>query len=232
MDAFAEAIREGARAGITPLRPLAIAESRVAPDIVVMEVVTADGIIVCLRHGLDAGEEAATLFLGGALGGLSGPAHGLYHKVARRLGGVRIHYRKPGHLEDCLFDVLLVHHLLSRRGVERVALVGHSFGGAVAIGAGVLLGPATAGVVALSTQVPGTDGVDRLVAPILLVHGDSDGVLPDLCSRNVYERATSSRSRDLVVLPGEGHLLDGQAAAGLDEQIVTFLQAALAVASD
>ena len=68
------------------------------------------------------------------------------------------------------------------------------------------------------------------VAPILLVHGDSDGVLPDLCSRNVYERATSARSRDLVVLPGEGHLLDGQAAAGLDEQIVTFLQAALAVA--
>ncbi len=35
-----------------------------------------------------------------------------------------------------------------------------------------------------------------------------------------------------MVLPGEGHLLDGQAAAGLDEQIVTFLQAALAVASD
>ncbi|RPI07718.1 MAG: hypothetical protein EHM63_07370, partial [Actinobacteria bacterium] len=127
MDAFADAIREGARAGITPLRPLAIAESRVAPDIAVMEVVTADGIIVCLRHGLDAGEDSTTLFLGGALGGLSGPAHGLYHTVGRRLGGVRIHYRKPGHLEDCLFDVLLVQHLLSRRGVERVALVGHSF---------------------------------------------------------------------------------------------------------
>lgn len=227
MDAFADAIREGARAGITPLRPLAIAESRVAPDIVVMEVVTADGIIVCLRHGLDAGEDATTLFLGGALGGLSGPAHGLYHTLARRLGGVRIHYRKPGRLEDCLFDVLLVQHLLSRRGVERVALVGHSFGGAVAVGAGVLLGPATAGVVALSTQVPGTETVDRLVAPILLVHGDNDGVLPDLCSRNVYERATSARSRDLVVLPGEGHLLDGASAAGLDEQLSTFLQRVL-----
>ncbi len=228
MDAFADAIREGARSGITPLRPLAIAESRVAPDIVVMEVVTADGIIVCLRHGLDAGEDATTLYLGGALGGLSGPAHGLYHKLGRKLGGVRVHYRKPGHLEDCLFDVLLVHHLLARRGVERVALVGHSFGGGVALGAGVLLGPATAGVVALSTQVPGTEAVDRLVAPVLLVHGDSDGVLPDLCSRNVYERATSARKRDLVVLPGEGHLLDGQAAAGLEDQVAAFLGMALA----
>ena len=94
--------------------------------------------------------------------GLSGPAHGLYHTLARRLGGVRVHYRKPGRLEDCLFDVLLVHNLLTRRGVERVALVGHSFGGAVAVGAGVLLGSATAGVVALSTQVPGTEAVDRL----------------------------------------------------------------------
>ncbi|HTN81577.1 MAG TPA: hypothetical protein VMK16_18035 [Acidimicrobiales bacterium] len=231
MDAFADAIREGARAGITPLRPLAIAESRVATDIVVMEVVTADGIIVCIRHGLDAGEDAATVFVGGALGGLSGPAHGLYHTLGRRLGGVRVHYRKPGHLEDCLFDVLLVHHLLSRRGVERVALVGHSFGGAVAIGAGVLLGSATAGVVALSTQVPGTEHVDRLASPLLLVHGDNDGVLPDLCSRNVYERATSARTRELVVLPGEGHLLDGQAATGLADQVATFLQAALTESS-
>ena len=83
-------------------------------------------------------------------------------------------------------DVLLVHHLLARRGVARVVLVGHSFGGAVAIAAGALLGPATAGVVALSTQVPGTEHVDKLAGtPLLLVHGDADGVLPDLCSRNV-----------------------------------------------
>ena len=42
-------------------------------------------------------------------------------------------------------DVLLVHHHLRRRGVERVVVVGHSFGGAVAVSAGVLLGPAVAG---------------------------------------------------------------------------------------
>jgi pimeloyl-ACP methyl ester carboxylesterase len=186
-----------------------------------MEVITADGIITCLRHGLDNGEESTALFVGGALGGLSGPAGGLYHRVASQTGGVRIHYRKPGRMDDCLLDVLLVHHLLSRRGVERVVLVGHSFGGAVAIGAGVLLGAVTAGVIALSTQVPGTEQVDRLEGtPLLLVHGDQDAVLPDLCSSNVYERARDPK--ELVILPGEGHLLDG-VADSLAERVETFI---------
>lgn len=207
VDAFAELMREGARAGMVPLRPLAVQETRLG-DAALTEVITADGIIMGLRHGLDAGEDRATIFLGGALGGLSGPAHGLYDRAALAVGGVRLHYRKPGRLEDCLMDVLLVHHLLARRGIERVVLVGHSFGGAVAVAAGALLGPATAGVVALSTQVPGTEHVDKLTGtPLLLVHGDADGVLPDLCSHNVYERA--GEPKELVILQGEGHLLEG-----------------------
>ena len=41
---------------------------------------------------------------------------------------------------------------------------------AISVAAGALLGPATAGVVALSTQVPGTEHVDKLAGtPLLLV---------------------------------------------------------------
>src|SRR3954454_4925819 len=212
-------IREGARVGRTPLRPLALQKSRVAEDVALLEVVTADAIITCLRHGAD--EPFTTLFVGGALRGLSGPAGGLYHRLASTLGGVRIHYRKPGHMEDCLMDVLLVHHLLQRRGVERVVVVGHSFGGAVAVGAGALLGKAAAGVVALSTQVPGTELVDRLAGtPILLIHGEDDGVLPDLCSRNVYERAGDPK--ELVLLPGEGPPLE-HSGPELVDRLTTFI---------
>jgi hypothetical protein len=56
-------------------------------------------------------------------------------------------------------------------------------------------------------------------------------VLPDLCSRNVHERATSARTRELVVLPGEGHLLDGAAASDLSDRVTAFLQSALVEAS-
>jgi pimeloyl-ACP methyl ester carboxylesterase len=132
--------------------------------------------------------------------------------------------KAAGRTDDCLMDVLLVQHLLGRRGVEQVVLVGHSFGGAVAIGAGALLGSALAGVVALSTQVPGTEHVDKLAGrPLLLVHGDADPVLPDLCSRNVYERAADPK--ELVILPGEGHLLDG-AAEEVGRLVVDFVQRA------
>jgi pimeloyl-ACP methyl ester carboxylesterase len=191
----------------------------------VMEVITADGVIACIRHGLDAGEDTAILYLGGALGGFSGPAGGLYHALGRELGGVRIHYRKPGRMEDCLMDVLLVQHLLARRGVERTVLIGHSFGGAVAIGAGVLLGPGTVAVAALSTQVPGTEQVERLAGrPLLLVHGDADGVLPDMCSRNVFARA--EEPKELVILPGEGHLLEKD-PDGLAARVIGFLKPVL-----
>ena len=107
-----------------------------------------------------------------------------------------------------------------------MVLVGHSFGGAIAIGAGALLGPDAVGVVALSTQVPGTEHVEQLAGrPLLLVHGESDGVLPDLCSRNVYQRA--AEPKELVLLPGDGHLLDGSPDA-LATRVIGFIRKATA----
>lgn len=208
---------------------LAVQETILGTDVSLLEVVTMAGVIPCVRHGgLGDGEVGAALFVGGALGGLSGPAGGLYQRVAERTGGIRLHYRQPGELDECVADVLLLADLLVQRGARAVALVGHSFGGAVAVAAGVALGPRCAGVVTLATQAPGCERVDELVAPLLLFHGEDDAILPSMASTLVHGLAGGPK--ELVLLPGEGHLLSG-AAALLDERVTAFTLGVLAGAA-
>jgi hypothetical protein len=209
---------------------LAVQETVLATDVSLVEVVTVAGVVPCLRHGgLGDGEAALALFVGGALGGLSGPAGGHYQRVAERTGGIRLHYRRPGDLEACVGDVVLLADLLVRRGAASVVLVGHSFGGAVAVGAGVALGERCAGVVTLATQAPGCERVDELTAPILCIHGEDDTILPHLASRVVHDLAGGPK--ELLVLPDEGHLLSGVPDL-LDERVASFVLAALGGGAD
>ncbi|WP_078011505.1 alpha/beta hydrolase [Hymenobacter sp. CRA2] len=98
----------------------------------------------------------AVVWVGGAGGGLDGPAWGMYPRLATQLAAVgiaslRLHYRHPNELEDCVMDTLLaVEYLVQQHGCPAVALVGHSFGGAVVITAGALSDDVTA-VVAMSS---------------------------------------------------------------------------------
>lgn len=227
MDGDGELGRPGAGdyQGVTLPPLLAVQETVLAADVSLLEVVTLAGVIPCVRHGgVGDGEVAAAIFVGGALGGLSGPAGGLYQRVAERTGGVRLHYRRPGDLDACISDVVLLADLLIQRGCRRVLTVGHSFGGAVAVGAGIALGTRCAGVVTLATQAPGCERVDELVAPILVVHGEDDAILPDLASRLVHDLAGGPK--ELLLLPGEGHLLSG-AADLLDRRVAEFALAVL-----
>lgn len=220
----------GSYQGVTLPPLLAVQESVLAADVSLLEVVTLAGVIPCVRHGGVAdGEAAAAIFVGGALGGLSGPAGGLYQRVAEQTGGIRLHYRRPGDLDACVADVVLLADLLIQRGCRHVLTVGHSFGGAVAVGAGVALAERCAGVVTLATQAPGCERVDELVAPILVVHGEDDAILPDLASRLVHDLAGGPK--ELLLLPGEGHLLSG-AADLLGRRVAEFVLAALGPAAD
>lgn len=215
----------GSYEGVSLPPLMAAQETVLAEDVSLLEIVTLAGVIPCVRHGgLGDGEAAAAIFVGGALGGLSGPAGGLYQRVAERTGGIRLHYRHPGELDACVGDVVLLADLLVRRGAAGVVVVGHSFGGAVAVSAGVALGERCAGVVTLSTQAPGCERVDELKAPILCVHGEADAILPDMASRLVHDLAGGPK--ELLLLPGEGHLLSG-AADLLDERVTAFVLAAL-----
>jgi len=173
---------------------------------------TSGGAITARYHGAD-GAEAAVVWVGGAGGGLDGPAGGLYPRLAEQLTGrqiasLRLHYRYPNDLENCVLDTLLgVYYLHHQRGHERLALVGHSFGGAVVISAGALSEEVVA-VAALSSQTYGTSLVTRLSPrPLLLMHGTADEILPHRCSQQIYQQAKE---------PKEIHLYNG-CRHGLDE---------------
>jgi alpha/beta superfamily hydrolase len=181
------------------------------------------------------GEPGAAIFVGGALGGLDGPAGGLYPRLAQSLASaddgsgltsLRLHYRQPGEFQECVLDVLAGLSFLKGIGAQRVALVGHSFGAAVVIKAGELSELAT-GVAALSPQLYGTRSVQRL-APrsLLLVHGTADDILDCAASQDIYERALEPKR--LVLYDGADHTLM-QCRDELDELLRAWLVQAVNV---
>jgi fermentation-respiration switch protein FrsA (DUF1100 family) len=171
---------------------------------------TSAGTIDCRYHSAEENDEAI-LWVFGAGGGLGGPAGGLYIRLAEvmtadRVSSLRLDYRRPGHLTDCVLDVLLGLAYLESIGRNRVVLVGHSFGGAVVINAGALTQNVIA-VAALSSQSHGTEAAeDNSPRPLLLMHGEDDEVLPARYSRDIYSRA--KQPKKLLTYPGCRHGLD------------------------
>lgn len=190
---------------------------------------TTAGDIECRLHHASAGE-AAILWVFGAGGGLGGPAGGLYTRLAEQLRprgvtSLQLDYRRPGYFRECVLDVLLGVGYLTAQGKKRVVLVGHSFGGAVVITAGVI-SEAVIAVAALSSQTSGTETVSELSPkPLLLIHGTDDEVLPDTCSRTLYARAGDPKQ--IILYPGCRHGLD-QCREELDRDLRKWLEEVLA----
>ncbi|MEI6498225.1 MAG: dienelactone hydrolase family protein [Actinomycetota bacterium] len=90
-------------------------------------------------------------------------------------------------------------------GADRVVVMGHSFGGAVAVRVGVGLHGMVSGVVTFATQSAGCEIAGGLEeTPLLLFHGERDEILPIEASEMVRMIAGGG---ELVRLPGDGHLL-------------------------
>ncbi len=194
------------------LHPLASSEVAITDSLVHREVYTTRGLLTALVHepAATAGTGAAIVMCGGALGGLLGPGHGLYHELGQRWSErgvrvIRIGYREPNDLDRCAHDLACGVEWARNAGSDRVVLMGHSFGGAVAIRTAVVMTTSVVGVVTLATQSAGCEVAGALAGrPLLLFHGDRDELLPAESSHLVQAIAGSG---EIVILPGEGHLL-------------------------
>ncbi len=170
-----------------------------------LELPSERGAIDCAYHAA-AQAEAGVIMVGGGDGGLVGPAEELYPDLAADLAargiaalrvGFRIH-KFPGDVEEGVYDVLAGVRFLASEGVRRVGLLGHSFGGAVVIEAGVQASE-VASVVTLATQNAGAQRVAMLTPrPLLLIHGLRDIRLTPDCSRTLYEMAGEPKRLELL----------------------------------
>ena len=166
--------------------------------------------VVHTRQWVPEGAEAAVAMVGGVGGGFDTPGRDLYPRLAQDLseqgiGTLRVRFRDPRSLDDAVHDLRAgLASLMTAGPVRRLALVGHSFGGAVVVRTALGV-PAVAGVVTLATQSYGTDGLERLERPLLLIHGDADPILPWRASADVARHA--GERAELHVLGGSGHEL-------------------------
>ena len=175
-----------------------------------MEIASERGGVRCALHWVD-GAASGVVMVGGGDGGLEGPAEALYPTLGEDLAGLeiatlRVDFRVhqfPGDVEEGVADVLAGVRYLIEQGIERVGVLGHSFGGAVVIEAAAEE-PLIRSVVTLATQTAGAQRVGE-IAPLLLVHGLDDVRLSPDCSRMLHRMA--GEPKQLVLLEGATHSL-------------------------
>ena len=198
----------------TPLDALGIMASQQAilgPNLRQVEMYTRRGLLSLLWHEPDAvAQKVGVVMVGGAMGGTLGPGDSLFHALGEALVAVgvpsiRLSYRKPNDMDSCCVDTAAAVQLLVGSGADAVVIMGHSFGGAVAIRVAVGLSEMVCGVVTFATQSAGCEIAGGLHStPLLMFHGDSDSILPLEASEVVRAIAGTG---DLRVMHGDDHLL-------------------------
>ena len=129
-------------------------------------------------------------------------AHAL---IRRGVSSLLLRYRAPYELPSCVDDALASVDWLEGEGIVRVAVVGHSFSGAVVISAAPRSERVVA-VAALASQTYGAAGAARVSPrPLLLVHGTEDERLAPYCSEQIYSWAR--HPKELRFMPGASHSL-------------------------
>jgi fermentation-respiration switch protein FrsA (DUF1100 family) len=168
------------------------------------------------------------------------------------LGALFVSYRgyggSTGQISEQGFmkDAFTAYDALIARGVpaEEIAVVGESLGTGVAVqlaaqrpvGALVLDAPFTAAVdvaaevypwlpvrLLMKDQFISRDHIAQVKAPLLIIHGDADGVIPVGQGQRLFDLA--NEPKELVILPGQGHDAIGSPATW--DREVAFIRSAI-----
>lgn len=224
----------------TPLDALGVMASQdvmITPSLRHAEFYTMRGLLTLMWHEPPAAmttHPVAIVACGGAMGGLLGPADGLYHRLgetwaSRGVPFLRVSYRRPNDIDSCCVDVAAAVQLaVTGGGAERVVLMGHSFGGAVVVRVGVGFAEMVSAVVTFATQSAGCEIAGGLAGrPLLLFHGDRDEILPMQASEVVRAIAGTG---ELVICPNDGHLLS-KSTDLINERLEEWLPSALGLSA-
>ena len=197
--------------GITGLSEWDVGEDQVGRGLLL--VTNRGPIQTIIHHEPTIPTHRGIVWVGGARGGFEGPAGSMYKLLGDRFSpgitSIRLDYRQPNVLVECVMDTLAALSFLSGTGHTDVILVGHSFGGAVVIKAAPY-SEVVKGVIALSSQTFGAGDVSQVSpSPILLVHGERDTVLSQESSLKIFEWA--EEPKELRLIPENGHGLQESA---------------------
>ncbi len=207
------------------LQVFASSAVELAPGLEHRETYTPQGLLTVFTHRPADRTRAAIVTCGGAMGGVLGPGNALFHRFGsiwpqRGVAVYRVGYRVPNDLDRCAHDVACAVETAIDDGAERVVVMGHSFGGAVAVRVAVVMTDEVAAVVTFATQSAGCEVAGALAGrPLLLFHGDSDELLPLQSSEMVRMIAGHG---ELVVLPNDGHAL-GRSDDAIVERVDEWL---------
>ena len=197
--------------GITGLSEWDVGEDQVGRGLLL--VTNRGPIQTIIHHDPTIPTHRGKVWVGGARGGFEGPAGSMYKLLGDGLSpgitSIRLDYRQPNVLVECVMDTLAALSFLSGTGHTDVILVGHSFGGAVVIKAAPY-SEVVKGVIALSSQTFGAGDVSQVSpSPILLVNGERDTVLSQESSLKIFEWA--EEPKELRLIPENGHGLQESA---------------------
>ena len=197
--------------GITGLSEWDVEENQLGRGLLL--ITNRGSIRTIIHHDTTSPTHRGVVWVGGARGGFDGPAGSMFKLLGDSLSpgitSLRVDYRQPNVLAECVMDTLAALSFLSGTGHTDVILIGHSFGGAVVIKAAPYSEVAK-GVVALSSQTFGAGDVAQVSpSPLLLVHGEADTVLSQDSSRQIFDWA--EEPKELRLIPENGHRFEESA---------------------